>query len=70
MAAQITVEMMVGITPKIQEAIEVACEFSGLKASQFARQAIVEKLVREGFIRRPSFKKFDNSVPQISEPAE
>jgi hypothetical protein len=50
MTAQITCEMMVGITPKIIDAIENACEDIGMKPSQFARQAIVEKLVREGFM--------------------
>jgi hypothetical protein len=64
MAAQITVEMMVGITPKIKDALEYACEDIGMKPSQFARQAIVEKLVREGFMTRPNFQRFNNPVPQ------
>jgi hypothetical protein len=63
MAAQITCEMMVGITPKIRDAIENACEDIGMKPSQFARQAIVEKLVREGFMTRP-LQRFNNPVPQ------
>jgi hypothetical protein len=70
MAATITHEFMCGVTEKIRDAMEAACEFSGMRPSQYARQAIVEKLVREGFINRPSFRKFDNSIPQISEPAE
>ncbi len=70
MAAQITSEFMVGVTEKIKDAMETACEFSGMKPSQYARQAIVEKLVREGFIHRPTFKKFDNSLPPMPGPAE
>jgi hypothetical protein len=42
MAAQITSEFMVGVTEKIKDAMETACEFSGMKPSQYARQAIVE----------------------------
>ena len=30
-----------------------AVEFQGLKASQFGRQAILKKLVREGYMRHP-----------------
>jgi hypothetical protein len=63
MAATITQEMMVGITPKIAEALEIACEDIGMRPSQYARQAIVEKLVREGFMARPNLPRF-NSIPQ------
>jgi hypothetical protein len=61
MAAQITVEIMVGITPKIKEGIEIACEYSGMKPSQFARQAIVEKLIKDGIFERPTLRKFENN---------
>jgi hypothetical protein len=67
MAAQITLEIMVGITPKIKAGIEIASEFSGMKPSQYARQAIIEKLIRDGFVERPTFRKFDNSLPQAAE---
>jgi hypothetical protein len=33
MAAQITVEIMVGLTEKIRTGIESACEYSGMKPS-------------------------------------
>ncbi len=64
MAAIITCEMMVGITPKIKDALEFACEDIGMKPSQFARQALVEKLVREGFMTRPNLQRMNNPVPQ------
>ncbi|MGA8697163.1 MAG: hypothetical protein WB689_25660 [Xanthobacteraceae bacterium] len=67
MAAQITEEIMVGLTEKIRDGIENACEDSGMKPSQYARQAIFEKLVREGYLSKPSFKKFENSLPQPAE---
>jgi hypothetical protein len=51
--AQIKSEMSVGLTPEIEAALQVAVEFVGMKPSQFARQAILEKLVREGFMRHP-----------------
>jgi hypothetical protein len=70
MAAQITVEIMVGLTEKIRDGIEAACEYSGMKPSQYARQAIFRQLVADGYLQKPSFRKFDNAVPQISEPAE
>jgi hypothetical protein len=70
MATQITYEIQVGVTDAIKDALEAACEFNGVKASQYARQALADRLAREGFMHRPTFRKFDNSIPQISEPAE
>jgi hypothetical protein len=43
MAAQITSEIMVGLTEKIREGIEVACACYGMKPSQYCRQAVFEK---------------------------
>jgi hypothetical protein len=37
MAAQITVEIMVGLTEKIRDGIDAACEYSGMKPSQYCR---------------------------------
>jgi hypothetical protein len=62
--ATIDHEIMVGITEKIKDALEAACEFNGVKQSQYARQALADRLAREGFMHRPTFKKFDNSIPQ------
>jgi hypothetical protein len=69
MAAVITEEIMVGITPKIKEAIEFVCSLNGMKPSQYARQAIFEKLVREGVIEAPSFRR-NNSAPSELQAAE
>jgi hypothetical protein len=49
MVARIKSEMSVGLTPEIETALKVATEFVGMKPSQFGRQAILEKLCREGF---------------------
>ncbi len=65
MAAQITCEVMVGLTPKIRDAVENACEDIGLKPSQFMRQAAVEKLAREGYLSRPNFQRFNKLAPEL-----
>jgi hypothetical protein len=64
MTARITLEIMVGITPKIKDGIENACEDTGLRPSQYARQAIFEKLVREGYLSKPNFRKFATEFPK------
>ena len=53
MVAKILTEMSVGLTPEIDAALEIAADFSGLRPSQFARQAVIEKLVREGYLETP-----------------
>lgn len=68
MAAKVTMEMSVGITPQIKTALETAVEFQGLKASQFGRQAILEKLVRDGFLCHPGISNY--SEPEIKSAAE
>jgi hypothetical protein len=50
MASRILSDLSVGVTPEIQEALETAVAFNGIKASQYARIALVEKLVREQFL--------------------
>jgi hypothetical protein len=65
MAAQITSEIMVGLTEKIREGIEVACACNGMKPSQYARQAIYEKLCREGVLEPPNFRRLSNSAPEM-----
>jgi hypothetical protein len=42
MAAQITSEIMVGLTEKTREGIEMAWTCCGMKPSRYARQAIFE----------------------------
>jgi diketogulonate reductase-like aldo/keto reductase len=61
MAAKILSEMSVGLTPEIAKALNVATEFSGLKPSQYGRMAILERLVREGFLRHPGISNYENS---------
>jgi hypothetical protein len=61
MTAKIKTEMSVGLTPEIQEALQVAVEFQGMKPSQYGRQAILERLVREGFMKHPMHKHWQNS---------
>jgi hypothetical protein len=51
--AKIKTELAVGVTAEIQAALETAVHYSGIKASQYARIALVEKLTREQFMRHP-----------------
>lgn len=51
--AKIKTELAVGVTEEIKSALEIATEFQGMKPSQYGRQAILEKLVREGFMKHP-----------------
>jgi hypothetical protein len=53
MTARIKSELAVGVTPEIREAVEIACEFTGMKQSQFCRIALVEKLVRDNWLKHP-----------------
>lgn len=53
MAAQIKTEISVGLTYEIEQALETAVAFSGIKSSQYARIALVEKLCREHFMQHP-----------------
>ena len=59
MVARIKSEMSVGLTPEIEQALHLATEFQGMKPSQFGRQAILEKLVREGFLKHPMSRHFE-----------
>ena len=49
----VSFELFVGLTPSMRAALEIATQFSGMKSSTWARQAILEKLVREKFIAHP-----------------
>jgi hypothetical protein len=60
MASRILSDLSVGVTPEIQEALETAVAFSGIKASQYARIALVEKLVREQFLKHPGLTRLEN----------
>jgi hypothetical protein len=65
MVAKIKSEMSVGLTPEIEEALQIATEFQGMKPSQYGRQAILEKLVREGYLRHPAMRNYE--TPQAAE---
>jgi hypothetical protein len=44
--------------------LQIATEFQGMKPSQYGRQAILEKLVREGYLRHPAMRY---ETPQAAE---
>ena len=50
MTKRVTLEMSVGLTEPIRDHLQMAVEYQGIKASTFGRQAILEKLVRDGWI--------------------
>jgi hypothetical protein len=63
MAPRILTEVMVGLTPEINTALGMACEFTGMKPSQLGRQAILEKLVREQWMVHPAARFLNNPPP-------
>jgi phage portal protein BeeE len=56
MTASVLKEMSVGLTPEIEAALNIAVEFEGIKASQFGRLAILERLVARGYMNHPGVK--------------
>lgn len=52
-SGQFKTDLSVALTAEIQAALETAVHFSGIKSSQYARIALVEKLTREQFMRHP-----------------
>jgi hypothetical protein len=64
MTAKIKSEMSVGITDEIKSALEIATEFQGTKPSQYGRQAILEKLVREGFLKHPMHRHLNSEAAE------
>jgi len=64
MVARVKIDRAAGLTDEIDAALKIACEFSGLKMSQFLRIAALEKLVREGFMQHPGLTHLkNNSAP-------
>jgi hypothetical protein len=57
MVAPITKELMVGITEKIRDGIDAAWEDTGVRPSIYCREAIFQRLVREGYLNKPSSRK-------------
>jgi hypothetical protein len=68
--ARIKTELAVGVTAEIKSALEIATDFVGMKPSQYGRQAILEKLVRDGFLKHPGIAKYENLHAEIKQPAE
>jgi hypothetical protein len=66
MVATITEELAVGINPKIRRGVEIICELHGIKPSTYVRQLIVRDLIKEGIFERPTFQRFDSSIPQTA----
>ena len=64
--AIINLLLSVGITEQIKLELEQASEFFGMTPSQFGRQAIIEKLVREG-IRQPPGIAFNQQPAHAAE---
>jgi hypothetical protein len=62
MASKIKTDLSVGIPEEMEAALENAVAFSGIKASQYARIALVEKLCREQFMQHPG-------LAQVRKPA-
>jgi hypothetical protein len=54
MTARVTEELSVGLTGEMLHALIIATQFQGMKPSQYGRQAILERLVREGFLQHPA----------------
>jgi hypothetical protein len=72
MASRILSDLSVGVTAEIAEALETAVAFSGIKASQFCRIALTEKLVREGIFIHPGAARVEKSAlknPEIKSQA-
>ncbi len=69
--AKIKRERMIGLTDQIDAALMLIEDFTGLKPSQYCRQAILERLVRDGFLVHPAaaHMKNNNKSPQAV-PAE
>ena len=59
----ITQDLAVGISAEIDAALKMVSDFSGLRPSQYARQAIIHKLVSDGFMQHPMAGKLNNGVP-------
>jgi hypothetical protein len=45
--------LSVCVTDEIRQALETVAAFEGIRPSQFGRMAILERLVRQGYMRHP-----------------
>jgi hypothetical protein len=63
--AKIKRERMIGITDAIDAALAQVEDFTGLKPSAYCRVAILERLVRDGFMVHPAAAHLhNNNTPQ------
>jgi hypothetical protein len=64
--------LSVGVTHDIKNALELAAEFTGSTCSQLGRQAILQFLVREGFLQHPAaiYQQQQAARSQPAHPAE
>jgi hypothetical protein len=60
--ARILTEISVGLTPEIQDALDTAVAFTGIKSSQLARIALTEKLCRDGFLKHPGQTRLEQKA--------
>jgi len=60
--ARIKAEVVVGVTAEMGEALENAVNYIGTTQSQYSRQALLEKLIREGFLAPPMPKSNNSAV--------
>lgn len=58
--AKIEREISVGLSKEIEAALNVATAFEGIKASQFGRMAILERLVARGYLKHPGIQSYQN----------
>jgi hypothetical protein len=66
MAVRISVGTWIGLTPRLSAALDSASEFHGMTPSQYGRQAILEKLAKDGF--SPAAKEAGKSQGQPDGP--
>jgi hypothetical protein len=63
--AKIKRERMIGVTVAIDTALGMVEDFTGLKPSQYCRVAILERLVKDGFMAHPAAAHLhNNNSPQ------
>jgi len=63
----ILIDLAVGITPEIDAALTLVSDAWGIRPSQYARQAIIQRLVTEGFMQHPMAAKMQKpAAPQAA----
>jgi hypothetical protein len=66
-SGQFKSDLSVAVTAEIEAALETAIAFSGIKASQYCRIALVEKLTREKFMRHPGLVYLEKAAAKNPE---